>query len=84
MGWLKTKEKQMFKEYEVVFRAIVMTTANTEKEAVNRMHYQLSSALDNIDGLLVGQWTLQTIPTVTIKQGEVYATNDNTNQHDDR
>jgi len=60
----------MFKEYEVVFRATVMTTANTEHEAIKRLHYQLSSAIDNIDGLLVGQWTLQTLPTVTIKQGE--------------
>lgn len=60
----------MFKEYEVVFRATVMTTANTEQEAIKRLHSRLPSAIDNIDGLLVGQWTLQTLPTVTIKQGE--------------
>lgn len=53
----------MFKEYEVVFRATVMTTADTEKEVINRLHYQLSSAIENIDGLLVGSWQLQTLTT---------------------
>ena len=51
----------MFKEYEVVYRAKIMVTGASEKEAIDRLHYLLSSVADGIDGLLVGEWQLQTL-----------------------
>jgi hypothetical protein len=51
----------MFKEYEVVYRAKVMVTSASEKAAMDRLHYLMSSVADGIDGLLVGEWQLQTL-----------------------
>jgi hypothetical protein len=51
----------MFKEYEVVYRAKIMVTGASEKEAIDRLHYLMSSVADGIDGLLVGEWQLQTL-----------------------
>jgi hypothetical protein len=53
----------MFKEYDVVYRAKVMVTGQSEKEAINRLHYLLASVADGIDGMLVGSWQLQTLTT---------------------
>lgn len=74
----------MFKEYEVVFRATVMTTGELETNAIMDVHYRLSSALDNVDGLLVGYRTTQTLPTATIKQGEINETTDTTEEDQGR
>lgn len=53
----------MFIEYEVIYRAKVMVTDTSEKAAIDQLHYILSSACSNIDGLLVGEWQTQTLPT---------------------
>ena len=51
----------MFKEYEVVYRARVMVTGSSEKAAIDRLHYLMSSVADGIDGMLVDKWQLQTL-----------------------
>jgi hypothetical protein len=53
----------MFKEYDVVYRAKVMVTGQSEKEALSRLHYLMASVADGIDGMLVGSWQLQTLTT---------------------
>ncbi len=53
----------MFKEYDVVYRAKVMVTSQSEKEALSRLHYLMASVADGIDGMLVGSWQLQTLTT---------------------
>ncbi len=53
----------MFKEYEVVYRAKVMVTGQSEKEALSRLHYLMASVADGIEGMLVGSWQLQTLTT---------------------
>ena len=51
----------MFKEYEVVYRAKVMVTGASEKAVLDRLHYLMSSVEDSVDGMLVGEWQLQTL-----------------------
>lgn len=51
----------MFKEYEVVYRAKIMVTEASKKAAIDRLHYMMASVADGIDGLLVGEWQLQTL-----------------------
>ncbi len=53
----------MFKEYDVVYRAKVMVTGQSEKEALSRLHYLMASVADGIEGMLVGSWQLQTLTT---------------------
>lgn len=53
----------MFKEYDVVYRAKVMVTSQSEKEALSRLHYLMASVADGIEGMLVGSWQLQTLTT---------------------
>ncbi len=52
----------MFKEYQVVFRASIMTTENKEKAAIDQVHYLMASMFENIDGVLIGHWSLETLP----------------------
>jgi len=51
----------MFKEYEVVLRATVMTTGAHEAAAMQDLQYRLTSALNNIDNLLTGDWSYSTL-----------------------